>query len=37
MDYSKLVYARVNLTYDKELFIKEYDEHILPEIGRAHV
>ena len=31
MDYSKIAYAKVNLTYDKELFIKEYDEHILPD------
>jgi len=30
MDYSKIAYAKVNLTYDKEIFIEEYDKKILP-------
>lgn len=29
-DYTTLAYGKVNLEFDKELFIKEYDEHILP-------
>lgn len=29
-DYSTTAYAKVNLKFNKKLFIKEYDEHILP-------
>ena len=29
-DYTQLAYAKVNLTFDRELFIKEYDQYILP-------
>jgi hypothetical protein len=29
-DYSTTAYAKVNLKFNQKLFIKEYDEHILP-------
>jgi hypothetical protein len=29
-DFSKLAYAKLNLQYDKELFVREYDEVIYP-------
>jgi len=30
MDFSTLAYAKLNLEFDRELFAKEYDLHILP-------
>lgn len=30
MNYSNIAYAKVNLAYDRELFVKEYDKLILP-------
>jgi hypothetical protein len=30
IDFNKLVYARLNLEYNTDLFINEYDTHILP-------
>jgi len=30
MDYSTIAYAKLNLDYDKDLFIREYDQRILP-------
>lgn len=30
MDYSNLAYAKINLSYDKNKFIHEYDNYILP-------
>ena len=29
-DYSTLAYGKVNLEFDHEVFINEYDKHILP-------
>jgi len=30
MDFTNLAFAKLNLNFDRDLFIKEYDEHILP-------
>jgi hypothetical protein len=30
IDFNKLIYAKLNIGYDKDAFIKEYDERILP-------
>jgi hypothetical protein len=30
MDYSTIAYAKLNVEYDRDTFINEYDEHILP-------
>jgi len=30
MNFSTLAYAKLNLSFDREMFIKEYDEHIYP-------
>lgn len=30
-DYANLAYCKINLQYDKDVFIKEYDEFILPD------
>lgn len=30
MDFSKIAYAKINLSYNKQIFAQEYDQYILP-------